>query len=112
MGEPETFDRLVNRIGGINTYNQIHKQGLYEIRGLPPMFKSWKEYRDYLLCTICSDESRKIFMNAFYKDRDSDDEMMIKEQINTILMNDICLTKYHNARQRKIYNDRYREEKK
>jgi len=110
VAEPETFDRLVNRIGGINTYNQMHKTEMYAIKKLPVMFKSWKEYRDYLLLTICSEESRKIFMKAFYKDRDGDDEL-IKSQVNTILVNDICLTKYGNTLRAKINKEKYNKGK-
>lgn len=110
VAEPQTFDKLVNRIGGINTYNQMHKTDMYAISKLPAMFKSWKEYRDYLLITICSEESRKIFMKAFYKDRDGDDEL-IKSQVNTILMNDICLTKYGNTKRAKINKERYNKGK-
>lgn len=93
--EPRTFDKLVNRIGGINTYNQLYKKDMYIAKKLPPMFNSWVEYRDYLLDTIVSPKNRELFKKAF---KDHTDDKGAKADISTILLNDICLTKHKNVR--------------
>ena len=99
QAEPKTFDRLVNRIGGINTYNQLYKKdGTYTIHKLPVMFKDWSEYRDYLLEHICSPKNKELFTKSFGKDLATDNLDLIKAQIKTILLNDVCLTVYGNAK--------------
>lgn len=97
--EPKTFDKLVARIGGLSAYKHLHKNsGMYNVpKKLPPMFKDWYDYRDYLLEKLCNDESKEIFLKAFKKEWNSPDLEIIKNQIVTILKNDICLTVYNNA---------------
>lgn len=46
--EPETYDRIVNRLGGVDTAGKMGTDDFF-IDDLPFMFKDWKEYRDYLL---------------------------------------------------------------
>ena len=91
--EPRTFDRLVNRIGGINTYNQLYKKDMYAVKKLPVMFSCWVEYRDYLLGTIVSPKNRPLFQKAF-KNHTTEDAA--KSDVMTILLNDVCLTKNAN----------------
>ena len=101
--EPRTYDKLVNRIGGINTYNQLYKKDMYTVKKLPSMFVSWLEYREYLLETICSEKSREIFIKAF-KNHNTEEEA--KKDIKTILLNDICLTKHKNNKANETCNKR------
>ena len=48
--EPDTWDRLVDRLPGIHTAGH---QDLFEMfrcpKDLPAAFGSWREYRDYLV---------------------------------------------------------------
>lgn len=46
--EPETYERLVHRIEGIDMAGKMGKAD-YVPKTLPYMFKDWGEYRDYLL---------------------------------------------------------------
>ena len=93
--EPKTYDRLVNRIGGINTYNQTHKKDLYAIKKLPSVFSSWIEYRDYLIEKIIVPKNRHIFYNAF---KGHNTEELARADCKCVLLNDICLTKHGNTK--------------
>lgn len=46
--EPATYERLTQRIGGIDMAGKMGKDN-YFVKALPHMFTSWREYRDYLL---------------------------------------------------------------
>lgn len=63
------------------------------------MFKDWAEYRDYLLENVCSPKNKALFIKSFGKDMETDDLVLLKAQVKTILLNDICLTVYGNAKQ-------------
>jgi predicted phosphoadenosine phosphosulfate sulfurtransferase len=91
--EPKTFERLTQRIGGINTYNLMHNQA-YKITKLPVVFSSWLEYRDYLLEKLVSPDKQQMFRNAF-KGHSTDKEY--KDDIRTILLNGCRLVKQGNA---------------
>lgn len=97
--EPKTFGRLTSRIGGINTYNQLFKKNLYAVKKLPEMFYSWIEYRDYLINTIVSPKNKELFFKAFRKHTTEEDA---KQDVQTILLNDICLTKNANFEANKV----------
>lgn len=95
--EPETWDRIAARLQGINTYRQ---QALaYECPDrLPPMFAGWRQYRDYLLAHLITDDFVKRRMLSQFKGMDSryreeaHDEM-IRIEIDAILVNDWYGTK-------------------
>lgn len=106
--EPKTFDKLVNRIGGLSAYKHLHESGAqYSVGKLPPMFSDWHEYRNYIFDEYCDDEEKAIFMKTFKKDWDSSNLDLIKAQILTMLKNDICTTTYHNVRIGKDLKRRY-----
>lgn len=46
--EPATYERLTQRIKGIDTAGKFN-YGDYFVKSLPPMFRDWPEYRDFLL---------------------------------------------------------------
>lgn len=46
--EPKTYARLTQRIAGVDMAGKLGKADYWPTR-LPPMFESWREYRDYLL---------------------------------------------------------------
>lgn len=63
--EPETFDALADRIGGIHTAGQMGDDDYFPDE-LPYMFEDWREYRNYLLETLVEDkEHRKRFKRHF-----------------------------------------------
>lgn len=50
--EPKTYDRLLKRIQGIQVGHLYGKDArMLKVRKLPKNFKSWLEYRDFLLAT-------------------------------------------------------------
>lgn len=104
--EPNTFEKLTQRIGGINTYRMLMGSEMYNISKLPPMFSSWVEYRDYLIAHIISDKQRPIFLKQI-KGRDTEAEAAA--DIQGILVNDICGTKIGNTisteKHKKMYGD-------
>lgn len=67
--EKETWNKLVNRIKGINTVGQ-GKDDFLKVKELPFMFESWTEYRDYLLDNLInSEEIKEKFRNKFNNPR-------------------------------------------
>lgn len=95
--EPETWERITGRMNGVNTVNILNSD-FYIPKELPYMFKSWEEYRDYLLENLIIDEDvRKIFRNQF-KLLDGRyipevQRMLVKTEISMLLVNDYESTK-------------------
>lgn len=57
--EPETYDKLERRLQGVHTAAIYGKENLvYSIKELPDSFKTWKEYKDFLLESIHPDLKR------------------------------------------------------
>ena len=54
--EPDTYERVVKRIPGVHMTGQFGSDFWPEDKPLPPMFGSWREYRDYLLEKLCDDD--------------------------------------------------------
>ncbi len=93
--EPETYDRLSQRIGGIATYHTGGSE-LYIPKDLPVAFKSWLEFRDYLLeKLIATEEQRKIFRHRWLKQTG---EKYAREHVTEIVLNDYEGVKNKNAR--------------
>lgn len=101
--EPETWNKITARIEGVDTTAKIEfKDNFKAIKKLPFMFKTWKEYRDYLLDNLITDEEQyKKFKEMFthcdkkyfgFPDIDS----LIKVEITEILANDYYFTKLKN----------------
>jgi predicted phosphoadenosine phosphosulfate sulfurtransferase len=90
--EPETYQRLTQRIQGIDMAGKMNKDD-YFIHDLPHMFKDWREYRDYLLENlIANPEWRDGFAKKFkwmeeiWLDKAGD--KLFRLHINSILTND------------------------
>jgi predicted phosphoadenosine phosphosulfate sulfurtransferase len=56
--EPDTYERLTKRIEGIDCAGKMGASD-YFVKDLPSMFGSWREYRDFLLDRLWSDEDWK-----------------------------------------------------
>jgi predicted phosphoadenosine phosphosulfate sulfurtransferase len=97
--EPATYARLTQRIGGIDMAGKMGFADFYVYK-LPPMFRSWAEYRDYLLEHLIEPEHRDKFRHHFalqwryYEDRGGD--RVTKAQVQAILANDYELVKLVN----------------
>jgi hypothetical protein len=62
--EPDTYERLVARIGGIDMAGKLGLNDYFP-RELPFMFKSWLDYREHLLDTLVDDDYRPALRRKF-----------------------------------------------
>lgn len=91
--EPDIYERIVRRISGIDMAGKMGYKDYY-VSNLPPMFKDWREYRDYLLNNlITKPEWRDRFNLWFHRFDDAlgGDNIPIAlwhGMINAILSND------------------------
>lgn len=86
--EPETYDKLEKRLKGVHTAAMYGKEKLmYSIKSLPDNFKSWKEYKDFLLESIHPDLKR-IFQYQWSRFGDTDDIGANKYMVKRILLCD------------------------
>lgn len=86
--EPETYDKLEKRLHGVHTAAIYGKENLmYSIRELPEHFKTWKEYKDFLLSSIHPD-LKKIFEFQWSRFADTDDMVANKYMVKRILLCD------------------------
>lgn len=86
--EPETYDKLEKRLHGVHTAAIYGKENLvYSIKSLPETFKSWKEYKEFLMNSIHPD-LRKIFDYQWTRLKDVEDEDCFKYMVKRILLCD------------------------
>ena len=98
--EPETYEKATRRIGGLDTAGKMGKADwfVYEV---PFMFSGWQEYRDYLLENLITDSFYRDRFAAYFKSIESRYSRtvgpdMYKNHINSILCNDVEMTKIRN----------------
>ena len=87
----KTYDTMCDRLDGVSTFSQLQEQ--VTPGGLPEMFGSWKEYRDYLLVHLIRPDLQEIFINR-WKNQEGDD--WYQEHVVEVLVNDTVGTKNHN----------------
>lgn len=86
--EPETYDKLERRLQGVHTAAIYGKEDLmYSIKTLPEKFKTWKEYKDFLLDNIHPD-LKKLFNYQWSRFGDTDDTQACKYMVKRILLCD------------------------
>lgn len=86
--EPETYDKLENRLKGVHTAAMYGKENLmYSIKTLPENFNTWKEYKDFLLSSIHPD-LKKMFEYQWSRFGDTDDVGANKYMVKRILLCD------------------------
>lgn len=94
--EPDTYERLVQRIGGIDMAAKMGADD-YFVRELPPMFKDWREYRDHLLKNLIQPDNQpkyaKLFADHERRYEGELGERIFQAHVQTILTNDIHGTK-------------------
>lgn len=95
--EGDTWEKLTQRISGINTAGQMAKN-FYCPSKVPFMFKDWREYRDYLLEHLIVDkENAEKFRKSFARQEESMipaiHEDLIKSQTSSLITNDYHGTK-------------------
>ena len=103
--ERETWNKLTKRLGGINQARHMTKEDMFQAKNLPYMFKDWREYRDYLLKYLVTDEDYRTAMAKKFAHMDNQYGMMKdisklhRVHISTILAQDIDFTKVSNFEQ-------------
>ena len=86
--EPETYNRLEERLQGVHTASIYGKESLvYSIKTLPNNFKTWKEYKDFLLKSIHPDLS-KLFRYQWSRFGNTDDVGACRYMVRRILLCD------------------------
>lgn len=86
--EPETYNRLEQRLKGVHCAAIYARENLvYSIKKLPDAFKTWKEYKDFLLDSIHPDLA-KIFRYQWSRFGDTDDVGACKYMVKRILLCD------------------------
>lgn len=85
--EPKTYDKLCRRIKGIQVGHLYGKDAkLLRSRKLPKNYKSWREYRDFLLVTYPDESKRDIFERRF--SRHLDNNYVARQQCRQLILND------------------------
>lgn len=90
--EPETYDRLCTRLSGVATASRYASERLvFSNKHLPTHYKSWREFRDFLLENIPDAGQRERFRARFAKQKET--ERIFQGQVGQLLLND-----YENSR--------------
>ncbi|MDD5486377.1 MAG: phosphoadenosine phosphosulfate reductase family protein [Dehalococcoidales bacterium] len=85
--EPKTYNKLLKRIKGIQVGNLYGKDSkMLRVSKLPKNFKTWIEYRDFLLQTYPDPEKKKIFEKRF--SRHLNNRYVARQQCRQLILND------------------------
>lgn len=85
--EPDTYEKLLKRIKGISFAQETAKnKKMFKVQELPNNYKSWREYRDFLLLTYPDHEKKDIFVKRFSKHLDN--EYVARQQCRQLILND------------------------
>jgi predicted phosphoadenosine phosphosulfate sulfurtransferase len=85
--EPKTYERLCQRIKGIQFAQETGKNAkMFQARKLPKNFSSWRAYRDFLLDTYPDPERKAKFAERFA--RQLDNEWVARQQVRQLVLND------------------------
>lgn len=85
--EPKTYDRLLKRVKGISIGNLYGKDRVaMKVQKLPKNYKSWSEYRDFLLATYPDPTKKEIFIKRFAKHLNN--SYVARQQCRQLVLND------------------------
>ncbi len=85
--EPKTYERLCDRIKGIEFAQETGKAAkMFKVSKLPKDYSSWRRYRDFLLSTYQDATKRPIFERRFAKHLDN--EYVARQQCRQLVLND------------------------
>jgi predicted phosphoadenosine phosphosulfate sulfurtransferase len=93
--EPQIYDRFLLRVNGVNCFDHFDDEVMP--RTLPPYFKDWQEYRDYLLENLIEPEHHERFRNRWKKQHGT---VWYKNHVKEVMVNDTDGTLNQNARSR------------
>lgn len=85
--EPDTYDKLLKRIKGISFAQETAKnKKMFKVQKLPKAYKSWREYRDFLLETYPDKDKIDIFKRRFAHHLNND--YVARQQCRQLVLND------------------------
>lgn len=85
--EPDTYDKLLRRIKGISFAQETAKnKKMFKVQKLPKAYKSWIEYRDFLLETYPDKDKIDIFKRRFAHHLNND--YVARQQCRQLVLND------------------------
>lgn len=85
--EPETYDKLCARIGGIAAASRYAAEKLvFDNKTLPKHYKSWREFRDFLVANIPNRAHQEKFKKRFSNQKET--EHACQAQVGQLLIND------------------------
>lgn len=85
--EPKTYDRLLKRVKGISFAQETGKTAkMFKARKLPKNYRSWRQYRDFLLGTYPEPQLATVFTRRF--GRQLDNEYVARQQCRQLVLND------------------------
>lgn len=85
--EPDTYEKMIRRLRGTRTAARYADETMiYSNSERPARFKTWREYRDYLLETMPDNGRKPIFERRFAKQ--PQDEAAYRHQCKQLLVND------------------------
>lgn len=85
--EFDTYEKLLQRIKGISFAQETAKdRKMFKVQVLPKNYKSWKQYRDFLLDTFPNETHRELFKKRFSKHLDN--EYVYKQQCKQLVLGD------------------------
>lgn len=99
--EPETYNKLVKRIGGVSTYSKLMED--VRVHELPSVFKDWEEYVYYLIDKVVAEKRQKQYKDMIdrvnskiLKEYPDWKEEFFKNMCPILLANDYWGTKFGN----------------
>jgi predicted phosphoadenosine phosphosulfate sulfurtransferase len=85
--EPKTYEKLCKRIQGISFAQETGKNSkMFKVRKLPKNYKSWIEYRTFLLSTYPDMIHKEMFTKRFSKHMNN--EYVARQQCRQLILND------------------------
>lgn len=85
--EPKTYERLCQRIKGIEFAQETGKSAkMFRVRERPKNFKTWVAYRDFLLETYPDQDKKQIFVRRFAHHLDN--AYVARQQCRQLVLND------------------------
>ncbi len=85
--EPDTYNRLLKRIGGISIGNLYGKDAkMLRVRQLPKNYQTWMDYRDFLLETYPDPSKKDIFVKRFAKHLNN--PHVARQECRQLILND------------------------
>lgn len=111
--EPATYEKLCNRIKGIQFAQETGRnKKLFRVQQLPKNYKSWGDYRDFLLLTFPDPEKKIIFEKRFKNHLKN--EYVARQQCRQLILNDyennlpITNSEDPNVERRRVMIEHYR----